>query len=73
MAHFTYDRKFAAHYAGRTITIPDQVASNQREWDSSKKAFPAIDTNGGIILVCLDGDSYGLHTAGTGDCVCRSA
>ncbi len=68
---YTYDRQFSAHYAGRVIVIPDQVAEAQREYDG--KAFPAIDsTRRKMIRVRLYGEAYGLHTSGTGDPVCRA-
>lgn len=76
MTRYTFERGHAAHYAGRIITVPDQVAQNQKAFDG--KSFPAIDApgypwNGRAIRVRLDGEAYGLHTPGTGDMTCRAA
>ena len=69
----TYGKQFAAHYNGDVVTIPDAVAEDQREWDASGKSFAAIRRDGSKVRVRLDGGAYGLHTAGTGDPVVKSA
>lgn len=76
MTKYTYTKRFAAHYAGRLITVPDQVAEAQR--DHATHSFPALDAagypyNGRKLRVRLDGEAYGLWTSGTGDMICRSA
>ena len=69
---YTYQKKKEAHYGSGTVIIPDQVASNQREFDLARTQFPAKRHDGTRIRVRLDGDAYGLHTGGTGDMiVCR--
>ena len=67
MRIYTYNKRFAAHYGASVVTIPDQVAEDQRGWDISGQSFPALRANGQSVRVRLDGDSYGLHTSGTGD------
>ena len=67
---YTYLDGYLAHYAGRHILVPDQVAASQRAYVG--RTFPAFDA-GKKIRVRLDGDAYGLHTAGTGDMICRAA
>ena len=70
---WAYSRNFAAHLGetGGIVTIPDQIADDQRRHDEAGTAFPARDDRGNQIMVRLDGDAYGLHTPGTGDTVVR--
>jgi hypothetical protein len=73
---WTYVRNFAAHYGRKeftVVTIPDQVADDQRGWDhAGNHSFPAIRSNGRVVRVRLDPEAYDLHGSGTGDCVVRS-
>ena len=63
---YTYNRGFAARTeAGEIVTIPDQVASSQREYDGM--TFPVRRDDGSTAPAVLCGDAYGLHTGGTGD------
>lgn len=64
---YNYTRNFAAWLGDETVTIPDEVAENQRAWDREGTAFPAKLRDGSDIMVRLDGEAYGLHTPGTGD------
>lgn len=68
---YTYDRNYAAHYGSRIVTVPDQVADDQKGYDG--RTFPAIDSNGSRVRVRLNGESYGLNTPGTGDMIVKSA
>ena len=72
----TYDREYQAHMIGHPtldeypydiVTIPDEVAEDQEEWDG--KTFVAYDRYGGELIVRLAGDEYDLHGSGTGDTV----
>ncbi len=77
MSKYTYNRHFLANYAGRTITIPDQVAEDQRAWGQTEKSFPAINPDrhpwhGSKVRVRLNAWPYGLFTTGTSDCACRA-
>lgn len=66
MTRYTFTRQVAAHTAsGGIVTIPDQVAEAQREYDG--KTFPVIRRDGSKARATLRGDLYGLHTSGTGD------
>lgn len=67
MKTYTYDRRYAAHMGNEVVTIPDEVAADQRAWDREGTAFPAVRGNGDEVMVRLDGEAYGLHTPGTGD------
>lgn len=78
MTTYTFAHKYAANYGrpdqwgrSRVVTIPDQVYEDQKSYDG--RTFPAIREDGVRIRVRLDGDAYGLHTAGTGDPVVKSA
>ncbi len=73
MATHTYTKQYAAHYNGAVVTVPDDVADHQREWDATGRSFMALRTDGSKVRVRLDGDAYGLHTPGTGDMVVKSA
>ena len=69
---YTFARNYAARTpSGMTVTVPDQVAAEQREYDG--KSFPVIVRRPGSsprkARATLRGDLYGLHTAGTGDMV----
>jgi hypothetical protein len=77
----TYDMGYQARLGtigDRVCTIPDQVASNQEEYEG--KTFVTIVPAGyrgtgtataRKMRVRLVGDDYGLHTSGTGDVVVR--
>jgi len=77
----TYDTGYQARLGttgDRVCVIPDQVASNQEEYDG--KTFVAIvpsrylgtgSATARKMRVRLVGDDYGLHTSGTGDVVVR--
>lgn len=70
MSMYTYDRDYAAHtMSGQIVTIPDQVAADQHEYDG--KTFPVIRDDGRKARAMLMGDEYGLHTTGTGEPVVR--
>ena len=81
MIKHTYGRGYQARLGtigDRVCTIPDQVASNQDEYDG--KTFVAIvpagyrgtgTTTARKMRVRLVGEDYGLHTSGTGDVVVR--
>lgn len=71
MKKYTYSHGNLAHYGQTRVTVPDQVAEDQRGYDGM--TFPAIKPNGLKIRVRLRGDLYGLHTPGTGDMVVTSA
>lgn len=73
MSIYTYDKQFAAHYAGGIVTVPDQVAEDQRGFADADKSFPALRADGTKVRVRLDAEAYGLYTSGTGDIVLRSA
>jgi len=71
---YTYNSKFAAHYNGEIVTVPDQVSNDQRKWaNDDNKSFPALRKNGTKVQVRLDPEAYGLFTSGTGDMVVKSA
>lgn len=72
---YSFDRRYAArHTNGAIVTIPDQVASDQRAFDG--RSFPVLvrDWAGreSKRRAVLRGDLYGLWTAGAGDCVVSS-
>ena len=71
MTRYTYTSKFSAWTMSRreTVTIPDQVAAAQRDYDDSEKSFPVLRRDGTKARATLRGDEYGLHTEGTGDAV----
>lgn len=62
---YTYATRYAAHYGSRIVTIPDQVAADQRHYDG--QTFPALTASGTRVRVRLRGELYGLGTSGTGD------
>jgi len=68
---WTYTKKRAAWLDNEIVTIPDEIADDQRHHDEKATAFPALNRRGKQIMVRLDGDAYGLHTPGTGDPVVR--
>jgi hypothetical protein len=70
---YIYGRRFAAWLENQIVTIPDEVADDQRHHDTARTIFPAVTDNGEVILVQLDGDAYGLHTPGAGDAIVRKA
>lgn len=70
MTAYTYDRRMAAWLGDEIVTVPDQIADDQRAHDEARTVFPAIRRGGGIaIKVRLNGDAYGLHTPGAGDMI----
>lgn len=73
MAHYTYTRRFAAHHGQGIVTIPDQVAEDQRGYAAADRSFPALRDDGRRVRVRLDAEAYGLFATGTGDAVVRSA
>lgn len=79
MSKHTYTHGVIAHRANGFAVIPDAVVLDQKGWDASRKSFQAFPcTSTGKIIgkgfsAVLRGDLYGLHTAGTGDCVIRNA
>lgn len=70
---YTFSNRYAAHNMSRTaiVTVPDQVAKDQRAFDG--KSFPIIKADGTKGRAKLMGEEYGLNTAGTGDMVVRIA
>lgn len=71
---YTYCRKFAAWLGDEIVTIPDQIADDQRDWDRrGNGAFYAIRANGRRVGVRLDPEAYDLHGSGTGDCCVKRA
>jgi len=63
---YTFDLKYAAHTVkGGIVTIPDQVARAQRDYDG--ESFPVLRRDGSKARATLRGDLYGLGTSGTGD------
>ncbi len=72
---YTYDKHFAARLISGedefTVTIPDQVAEDQRRFDANKTTFPARYVDGIETMVRLDGDAYDLWGPGTGDTIVR--
>ena len=69
MSKYTFNNGYLAHNMTRTgfVTVPDQVADNQKEFDG--ETFPVIKSNGTRGRARLMGDEYGLWTSGTGDMV----
>jgi hypothetical protein len=70
---WTYKRNFAAWLGNEAVTIPDQIADNQRHHDEVGTVFPALRYGDVSILVRLDGEAYRLHTTDTGDCRVKAA
>ena len=68
---YTFDKKYTAHNYSRTavVTIPDQVAVDQKKFDGC--AFPVIRADGKKARAVLMGDEYGLWEPGTGDPVVK--
>ena len=69
---YTFARNYAANTpSGMTVTVPDQVAAEQREFDG--KTFPVLVLRPGSsprkARATLRGDLYGLRTTGTGDMI----
>jgi hypothetical protein len=71
MTLYTYECCYAAWEESHIVTVPDQVADDQKNFDLSNKVFPALTNDGAEIHVRLDGSRYGLHTYGTGDMIVR--
>lgn len=71
MSKYTFNNRFAARaMSGNAIvTIPDQVADDQRKYDG--KTFPVIRQDGTKARAMLMGAEYGLWTTGTGDPVVK--
>lgn len=70
---YTYGRHYTARLGDKIVTIPDQIAANQRQHDRAETAFFAYTDRGERVRVRLDGNAYGLHTSGTGDVKVRRA
>ena len=68
---YTFKTRYQAHTMSRNdfVTIPDQVADEQKEYDG--KTFPVLRRDGTMARAMLMGDEYGLWTAGTGDPVVK--
>lgn len=63
---YTYAMRYAARTpAGHIVTIPDQVAADQRAYDG--RSFPVICADGRRTRATLRGEHYGLSGPGTGD------
>ena len=70
MTKYTFTSKFLAHtLSGSEVTIPDQVADDQKGYDG--ETFIVIRENGSRARARLMGAEYGLHTSGTGDVVVK--
>ncbi|HMN55602.1 MAG TPA: hypothetical protein PKE15_00010 [Ottowia sp.] len=67
MIRYTFEIGALAHTISRNafVTIPDQVAESQKEYDG--KSFPVLRRDGSKARATLRGDEYGLWTPGTGD------
>lgn len=70
---YTYYKRYAAHYGATTVTVPDQVASDQRGFAELDISFPAIRRNGQKVRVRIDAEAMGLWTPGTGDLRVKAA
>ena len=70
---WTYKRHFWAHYGDRFVTVPDQVANDQKGFAEANRSFPARTSDGSHILVRVDAVATGLFTSGTGDLVVQRA
>jgi len=69
---YSYLKKYAAFtMSGNMVTIPDQVAYSQKEYDANKTSFPVIRKDGSKARAILRGEEYGLWTTGTGDAIVR--
>lgn len=66
MTKYTYVTQYAAHFGGKIITVPDQVACAQRDYADRDASFPAM-LHGKKIRVRIDADATGLYTTGAGD------
>lgn len=67
---YTYNAKYTAHtMSGGQVTIPDQVADDQKQFDG--ETFPVLRRDGSKGRAMLIGDEYGLHTSGTGEPVVK--
>jgi hypothetical protein len=70
---YSYDLNSGAFLGDEIVTVPDQIADEQRYHDRTQTVFPARRCRGGSIDVRLDGDAYSLWTPGTGDMIVRKA
>lgn len=57
---------FGVH-GGFVVEVPTHVAHNQKEFDRTQQPFPVKLRDGSYRWARLNGNAYGLHTAGTGD------
>lgn len=74
MVLYTFNRNLAGWLnGGEIVTVPDQIAAAQREHDLAGTVFPVRGKNQDVVMVQLDGEAYGLHTAGTGDIILKDA
>lgn len=69
---YTYTRGYAAHYGDTIVTVPDQVADDQKGFAERGQSFPAVRRNGQKVRVRIDADATGLFTTGTGDLVVKA-
>lgn len=75
---WTWDRNFGAHYGGHVVTVPDQVADDQRGSADRDQSFPmrlptGYPYNGRIVRARIDAEATGIGTGGTGDLVVERA
>lgn len=70
---YTYNHNFQAHYGEQIVTVPDQVADDQRGFASRDQSFPALRRDGSKVRVKVDAEATGLYTTGTGDLRVKSA
>jgi hypothetical protein len=74
MKSYTYQKHYQAHYGTQIVTVPDQVASDQRGFAARHQSFPAfLRPSGRKVRVQVHADATGLWSTGTGDLVVRSA
>ena len=71
MSKYTFETRYQAHTMSRTdfVTIPDQVAREQKDYDG--KTFPVLRRDGTKARAMLMGDEYWLWTPGIGDPVVK--
>lgn len=73
MVDYSFSRNRAGWLNGAIVSVPDQIADAQREHDEAGTVFPVRGPNQDVVMVQLDGEAYGLHTAGTGDIILKDA
>ena len=70
---YTWERKYAAWYRDFTVTVPDQVAEDQKGYARRNQTFPVIGVGGAKARARIDAEATGLFTGGTGDLVVKGA